>query len=91
MSTAELKVALKRVLVGRVVSDKMTKSVVVKVENYIKHPIYGKYIVKSHKYTAHDESNEVQQGDLVEISEGRPISKTKSWSVTKVLEKAKVI
>ena len=87
MST-EAKVSLKRTLVGRVVSDKMTKSGVVMVENRIKHPIYGKYIVKSHKYTAHDESNE---GDLVEICEGRPISKTKSWSVTKVLEKAKII
>ena len=58
MST-ETKVSLKRTLVGRVVSDKMTKSVVVMVENRIKHPIYGKYIVKSHKYTVHDESNEV--------------------------------
>lgn len=91
MNTAAPKVALKRVLVGRVVSDKMMKSVVVQVENYIKHPVYGKYVVKSHKYTAHDESNEVQVGDLVEICEGRPISKTKSWSVTQVLEKAKII
>lgn len=90
MST-EAKVSLKRTLVGRVVSDKMTKSVVVMVENRIKHPIYGKYIVKSHKYTAHDESNEIAEGDLVEICEGRPISKTKSWTVTKVLEKAKII
>ena len=89
--SAEPKVALKRTLTGRVVSNKMTKSVVVMVENKIKHPIYGKYIVKSHKYTAHDESNEISEGDLVEICEGRPISKTKSWSVTKVLEKVKVI
>jgi len=91
MSASEKKVPLKRVLVGRVVSDKMTKSVVVNVENYVKHPVYGKFIVKSHRYTAHDESNAIQNGDLVEISEGRPISKTKSWSVTKVLEKAKLI
>lgn len=85
------KVSLKRTLIGRVVSDKMTKSVVVSVENKIKHQIYGKYIVKTRKYAAHDESNEVTEGDLVEISESRPISKTKSWTVTKVLEKAKVI
>jgi len=87
MST-EPKVGLKRTLIGRVVSDKMTKSVVVMVENRIKHPLYGKYITKTHKYAAHDESNEVKEGDLVEITEGRPISKTKAWSVTKVLEKA---
>jgi len=87
MST-EPKVGLKRTLVGRVVSDKMNKSVVVKVENRIKHPLYGKFITKSRKYAAHDETNEIREGDLVEITEGRPISKTKSWSVTKVLEKA---
>lgn len=90
MST-EAKTSLKRTLIGRVVSDKMTKSVVVMVENRMRHPLYGKYITKTHKYSAHDESNEVQQGDLVEISEGRPISKTKSWSVTKVIEKAKLV
>jgi len=87
MST-EPKVGLKRTLVGRVVSDKMNKSVVVKVENRIKHPLYGKFITKSRKYAAHDETNEIREGDLVEITEGRPISKTKAWSVTKVLEKA---
>ncbi|MFN4327317.1 MAG: 30S ribosomal protein S17 [Limnobacter sp.] len=88
---AEVKTSLKRSLVGRVISDKMTKSVVVAVENRIKHPVYGKFVVQTRKFTAHDETNEVAEGDLVEISEGRPISKTKSWSVTKVLEKAKVI
>lgn len=87
----EVKTSLKRSLVGRVISDKMTKSVVVAVENRIKHPVYGKFVVQTRKFTAHDETNEVAEGDLVEISEGRPISKTKSWSVTKVLEKAKVI
>ena len=90
MST-EAKASLKRTLIGRVVSDKMTKSVVVMVENRMRHPLYGKYITKTHKYAAHDESNEVKAGDLVEISEGRPISKTKSWSVTKVIEKAKLV
>lgn len=85
------KTSLKRTLIGRVVSDKMTKSVVVMVENRMPHPLYGKYITKTHKYSAHDETNQVQQGDLVEISEGRPISKTKSWSVTKVIEKAKLV
>ena len=88
---AEVKTSLKRSLVGRIISDKMTKSVVVAVENRIKHPVYGKFVVQTRKFTAHDETNEVAEGDLVEISEGRPISKTKSWSVTKVLEKAKVI
>lgn len=90
MST-EPKIGLKRTLIGRVVSDKMTKSVIVMVENRMRHPLYGKYITKTHKYAAHDESNDVKEGDLVEISEGRPISKTKSWSVTKVIEKAKLV
>lgn len=85
------KVSLSRTLIGRVVSDKMTKSVVVSVENRIKHPVYGKYVVKTRRYSVHDESNLVSEGDLVEIAEGRPLSKTKSWSVTKVIEKARVI
>lgn len=89
--SAEPKVGLKRTLIGRVVSDKMTKSVVVMVENRMKHPLYGKYITKTHKYSAHDESNEVREGDLVEITEGRPISKTKSWSVSRVIEKARLV
>lgn len=89
--TEEKKEGLKRTLVGRVVSNKMIKSVVVSVEIKVKHPVYGKYMVKTRKYAAHDETNLLVEGDLVEIVEGRPVSKTKSWVVSKVLEKARVI
>ena len=81
----------KRTLIGRVVSDKMDKTVTVLVERRVKHPMYDKIIVRSKKYHAHNESNEAKQGDLVEIQEGRPISKTKAWAVTKLLEKAVAI
>lgn len=77
-----------RILVGRVVSDKMDKTVTVLVERRVKHPIYGKIITRSKKYHAHDENNEMGEGDLVEIIETRPISRTKTWRVTKLLEKA---
>jgi small subunit ribosomal protein S17 len=78
-----------RVLTGRVVSDKMDKTVTVLVERKVKHPLYGKVMVRSKKYHAHDESNEVAEGDLVEISETRPISKTKAWTVARLVEKAR--
>lgn len=81
----------KRTLIGRVVSDKMDKTVTVLVERRVKHPIYGKIITKSKKYHAHDEQNEMGEGDLVEIEESRPISRTKTWRVTKLLEKAVVV
>ena len=81
----------KRTLVGRVVSDKMDKTVTVLVERRVKHPMYDKIIVRSQKYHAHNEGNEAKAGDLVEIQEGRPISKTKAWAVTKLLEKAVAI
>jgi small subunit ribosomal protein S17 len=77
---------LKRTLVGKVVSNKMNKTVTVLVERKVKHPLYGKYLVKSDKYHAHDETNAVNEGDVVEIIESRPISKTKSWRVTRVVE-----
>ncbi|MDR3324015.1 MAG: 30S ribosomal protein S17 [Zoogloeaceae bacterium] len=77
-----------RTLTGRVVSDKMDKTVTVLVERRVKHPVYGKIITRSKKYHAHDENNEIGEGDLVEIVETRPISRTKSWRVTKLLEKA---
>ena len=80
----------KRVEVGRVVSDKMTNTVTVLVERRVKHPLYGKYVVKSKKYHAHDEIG-CNEGDKVEIAECRPLSKTVSWTVTKVLEKAVVL
>ena len=81
----------KRTLIGRVVSDKMDKTVTVLVERRVKHPIYGKIITKSKKYHAHDENNEMGEGDLVEIEESRPISRTKTWRVTKLLEKAVLV
>lgn len=82
---------LVRTLTGRVVSDKMNKSIVVLVERRVKHPLYGKYISKSSKLKAHDESNECKMGDTVTISESRPLSKTKSWTLVKVEERAAVI
>ena len=81
----------KRTLVGRVVSDKMEKTVTVLIERKVKHPMYGKIMVRSKKYHAHNEGNSARAGDLVEIVETRPISRTKAWSVTTVLEKAIVV
>ena len=83
--------ALIQVLTGRVVSDKMNKTVTVLVERRVKHPVYGKYVVKSNKYHAHDDSDALNEGDIVEISESRPLSKTKSWTVTRVVEVAQAI
>ena len=80
-----------RTLVGRIVSDKRAKTVTVLVERRTPHELYGKIVAKSRKYHAHDEKGEYKMGDLVEIAEGRPISKTKSWTVTKLLEKAKLV
>ncbi len=79
---------LKRTLTGTVVSDKMNKTVTVLVERKIKHPLLGKIMSVSKKYHAHDESNEFHPGDVVTIEECRPLAKTKSWRVTKLLEKA---
>jgi small subunit ribosomal protein S17 len=82
---------LTRTLVGRVVSNKMEKTVTVLVERRVKHPLYGKYIVKSNKYHAHDETNAINEGDVVEIAESRPLSRTKTWAVTRVIEAAQMI
>ena len=81
----------KRTLIGRVVSDKMDKTVTVLVERRVKHPMYDKIIVRSKKYHAHNGDNQAKMGDLVEIQESRPVSKTKAWAVTKLLEKAVAI
>jgi len=89
--TESTKVALKRTLVGKVVSDKMDKTVTVLIERHVKHPLYGKIIVRSNKYHAHDETNQVKAGDTVEIVEGRPISKTKAWTVTRVVQAAQIV
>jgi small subunit ribosomal protein S17 len=80
-----------RTLVGRVVSDKMQKTVVVLVERRVRHPEMGKIVTRSSKYHAHVASGEFKEGDLVEIAEGRPISKTKSWTVTRLVEKSKAV
>lgn len=82
---------LTRTLTGTVTSDKMDKTVTVLVERRVKHPLYGKYVVESKKCHAHDEANECGVGDKVEIAETRPLSKTKSWKVTRILEKAVII
>ena len=80
-----------RALTGTVVSDKMNKTVTVLVERKVKHPVYGKIIRMSKKYHAHDENNEFQTGDIVVIEECRPLSKTKAWTVSKLVEKAKLV
>jgi len=81
----------KRTLIGKVVSDKMDKTVTVLIERHVKHPLYGKIITRSNKYHAHDESNQAKSGDVVEIQEGRPISKTKAWAVTRIVQIAQTI
>jgi small subunit ribosomal protein S17 len=86
-----VKVAVKRTLIGKVVSDKMDKTVTVLIERHVKHPLYGKIIMRSNKYHAHNEGNTARAGDTVEIQEGRPISKTKAWTVTRVVQAAVVI
>ncbi len=80
-----------RALTGRVVSDKMDKTVTVQVERKVKHPLYGKVIIRSKKYHAHDENNEYHEGDLVTIEECRPIAKTKAFRVTALIEKSRLV
>lgn len=87
--SVQQKVKVQRTLVGRVVSDKMTKTVTVLVERKVKHPVIGKIMTRSSKYHAHAETNQYKEGDLVEIAECRPISKTKAWTVTRLLEKSR--
>ena len=87
----EAKKSLKRTLIGKVVSDKRAKTVTVLVERSVKHELYSKIVMKSSKYHAHDEKGEYKTGDVVEIAESRPISKTKSWVVTRLVEKAKSV
>ena len=84
----EAKTSLKRTLVGKVVSDKRAKTVTVLVERRVMHPIYGKIVVKSSKYHAHDENGEFKMGDTIEITESRPLSKTKNWVATRLVHKA---
>jgi len=90
MTDAQTKVTPKvtRSLVGKVVSDARAKTVTVLVERRVKHELYGKIVGKSRKYHAHDENNEFHIGDVVEIQESRPLSKTKNWVVARLVEKA---
>ncbi len=87
----DTKPPLKRTLIGKVVSDKRSKTVTVQVERRVKHELYGKIVGKFSKYHAHDEKGEFKMGDVIEITESRPISKTKNWVVTRLVEKAAVV
>ena len=89
--TPPAKKAIIQTLTGRVVSDKMDKTVTVLVERRVKHALYGKIVMKSAKYHAHDETNECKEGDLVEIAATRKLSKTKAWRVSNILEKAQPV
>ncbi len=80
-----------RTLVGKVVSDKRSKTITVLIERRTKHELYGKIVARSSKYHAHDEKGEYKTGDVVEIAESRPISKTKSWVVTRLVERGNVV
>ena len=84
----EAKKSLKRTLVGKVVSDKRAKTVTVLIERRVKHELYGKIVGKSSKYHAHDENGVYKLGDIIEITESRPISKTKNWVATRLVQKA---
>lgn len=92
MTDVQVKTAKRqRKLVGKVVSDKMHKTVVVIVERRVKHPLLGKVVMRTAKYKAHDETNEFKQGDTVEIAETRPVSKDKTWRAMRLVEAARVI
>ena len=85
---SETKQKLQRTLQGRVVSNKMDKTITVLVERRVQHPVYGKSLRKTSKIHAHDANNECKAGDLVVIAEGRPISKTKAWRLVQIVERA---
>ncbi|BCG49457.1 30S ribosomal protein S17 [Candidatus Profftella armatura (Diaphorina cf. continua)] len=80
-----IKKKLKRSLIGKVISDKMNNTVTVLIERRVKHPLYGKIITRISKYHVHNKNNFAKLGDFVEIKEGRPISKTKSWNIKNIL------
>ncbi len=80
---------LRKTRVGRVISDKMDKTIVVAVENNVRHPLYGKIVKKTYKLKAHDENNECGIGDTVKVMETRPLSKEKRWRLVEIMEKAK--
>ena len=87
----EEKKSLKRTLIGKVVSDKRAKTVTVLIERRVKHPIYDKIVIRSSKYHAHDENGEYKLGDTVEITESRPLSKTKNWVASRLVQKAALV
>lgn len=87
----EAKTSLNRTLVGTVVSDKRAKTITVLVERRVKHELYNKIMIKSSKYHAHDEKGEYKLGDVVEISESRPLSRTKNWVATRLIQKAELV
>ncbi|OGA04084.1 MAG: 30S ribosomal protein S17 [Betaproteobacteria bacterium RIFCSPLOWO2_02_64_14] len=89
MTMSQAKV--RRTLSGRVVSDKMQKTVTVLVEHRVTHPLYGKVVTRSKRYHAHDEKNEYHEGDLVTIEECRPLAKTKAWRVVRLEDKARTV
>jgi len=91
VTMTEAKTSLKRTLVGKVVSDKRAKTVTVLIERRVKHPIYDKIVMRSSKYHAHDEKGEYKLGDVIEITESRPLSKTKNWVATRLVQKAAVV
>lgn len=80
---------LRKTRVGKVVSDKMDKTIVVAIENSVKHPLYGKIVKRTYKLKAHDENNECRVGDKVKVVETRPLSKDKRWRLAEIIEKAK--
>ena len=80
---------LRKTRVGKVVSNKMDKTIVVAVENHVKHPLYGKIVKKTYKLKAHDENNECNIGDTVRVMETRPLSKDKRWRLVEIIEKAR--
>ena len=81
--------ALRKTRVGKVVSDKMDKTITVAIEDHVKHPVYGKIVKRTKTLHAHDENNECGIGDTVEVMETRPLSKTKRWRLVRIIEKAK--
>jgi small subunit ribosomal protein S17 len=87
MATTERNLRKERI--GKVVSNKMEKSITVAVERKVKHPIYGKFVAKTTKFMVHDETNDAKEGDIVKISETRPLSKNKRWRLVEIIERAK--
>jgi small subunit ribosomal protein S17 len=87
----EAKPSLKRTLIGKVVSDKRAKTVTVLVERRVKHELYDKIVIKSSKYHAHDENDAYHVGDVIEITESRPLSRTKNWVASRLVQKADIV